>query len=355
MKTYTFGLRAGLSLLVAGMAFALPAAGGEKKAASPAKNSSQVKVGSYKLSGPHVYRNLTIFLIHGADQFPGKKLLTLQEAMKQKKIVVHEIQKVNELAIENLSKNREIFVQSGDIVKGGQQDRTIAFDLVVPPRSGKIPVASFCVEAGRWRKRAGESATRFETSPDTLTGKDKKMAVKGGRKRAQEKVWLEVAREQLRLARTLGKSVKSKESETSLALTLRDKKLLDVVNTYQRKLTGILRGKEHVIGYAFAINGQINSADIYGSRHLFRKLWPNLLKATVVEALAELKKGKEFKPVDAKAFKAFMLSAEKGKASRKDVTRRIRMVTRETKKNVLYVTEDRENGGRALRKNYFAK
>src|SRR5262249_10164393 len=192
---------------------------------------------------------------HGVDQFKGKKFLTLQEAMQQKKIIVHETKKVNELSIENVSANKEIFVQSGDIVKGGQQDRTIAFDLVVPPRSGLLPVASFCVEAGRWHKRGGESAARFESSPNTLSGKDKKIAVKGGRKHAQRKVWLEVARDQMRLARTLGKSVKSKESATSLQLTLEDKKLLQAVDTYQRQLSGILKGKKDVIGFAFAING----------------------------------------------------------------------------------------------------
>ena len=37
----------------------------------------------------------------------------------------------------------------------------------------------------------------------------------------------------------------------------------------------------------FAINGKLNNAEIYGSSALFRKLWPKLLKASAVEAVAE--------------------------------------------------------------------
>lgn len=50
--------------------------------------------------------------------------------------MVYETKDVNELSVENRS-HKDIYVQSGDIVKGGQQDRVLAVDLIVPPRSGK--------------------------------------------------------------------------------------------------------------------------------------------------------------------------------------------------------------------------
>jgi hypothetical protein len=37
----------------------------------------------------------------------------------------------------------------------------------------------------------------------------------------------------------------------------------------------------------FAVNGKINSADIYPSNGLFRKMWPKLLRASATEALGE--------------------------------------------------------------------
>src|SRR5205809_3940250 len=114
--------------------------------------------GDYRLTGPITHGNLSIYLIHGRDQLGGKKYLTLAEAMEQKTAVVHETGNVNELAIEDVSKSddADIYVQSGDIVKGGQQDRTLGTDYILTRAMGKQPIASFCVEHGRWTQRGGE-------------------------------------------------------------------------------------------------------------------------------------------------------------------------------------------------------
>ena len=112
---------------------------------------------NYRISGPYTHKNLTVFLVHGKDLLPGKNFLTLQEALAQKKVRVYETKEVNELAIRNLS-NQDIYVQAGDIVRGGEQDRMISVDFIVPPRSGRMPIAAFCVESGRWNKRGEEQA-----------------------------------------------------------------------------------------------------------------------------------------------------------------------------------------------------
>src|SRR5262245_32054424 len=64
---------------------------------------------NYKISGPYSHKNLSIFLIHGEDRAKGRVPLTLQEAMEQKKVIVHETENVNSLAIENVSQE-EVFV-----------------------------------------------------------------------------------------------------------------------------------------------------------------------------------------------------------------------------------------------------
>src|SRR5262249_55097581 len=122
--------------------------------------------------------NLTIFLVHGADKIEGKKLLTLQEGLEHKTVVIHETGNVNELAIENVSKDEEVFLQSGDILKGGRQDRLISFSMIVPAQSGKVPVAAFCVEQGRWQQRGKEAARWFSSSTSQLPSKALK--VNGG-------------------------------------------------------------------------------------------------------------------------------------------------------------------------------
>src|SRR2546430_7162669 len=92
-----------------------------------------------RITGPVVHGNLAVYFVHGASS-AGAVPLTLAEALDAKKVRVSETGSVNELAIANLG-DREIFVQSGDIVKGGQQDRVLSVSLVLPPRSGSIPIA----------------------------------------------------------------------------------------------------------------------------------------------------------------------------------------------------------------------
>ena len=65
--------------------------------------------------------------------------------------------------MENTGKD-EVFVQAGDIVKGGQQDRVLSVDLLLPPRSGEVSIAAFCVEHGRWTARGNEDARQFSSA-----------------------------------------------------------------------------------------------------------------------------------------------------------------------------------------------
>ena len=60
------------------------------------------KVGDYTLTGPSTHNNLTVYLIHGADRVKGKHYVTLQEAIGDKIVIVHETGNVNELQIENV-------------------------------------------------------------------------------------------------------------------------------------------------------------------------------------------------------------------------------------------------------------
>ena len=134
-----------------------------------------------QISGPYTHDNLSIFLIHqsngrtapvqakGGGRASKVQYLPLQPAMEQKKVVVYDTKQVNELAIENLSAE-PVFIQKGDIVKGGQQDRMISNDFVLPPKSGRLPLAAFCVEQGRWSRRGNESSTAFSGSTEGPCG-----------------------------------------------------------------------------------------------------------------------------------------------------------------------------------------
>ncbi len=154
----------------------------------------------YTVSGPYTHKNLTIFLLHGSNQSQGRAPLTLQEAMKRKLVVVRETGDVNQLTIQNRS-TQDVFVQAGDIVKGGQQDRTLALDLIVSPKSRRIPIEAFCVEQGRWSRRGDETVAAFSESNNMLASKELKFAAKA--KGSQDDVWANVSKTQEKLAMNL--------------------------------------------------------------------------------------------------------------------------------------------------------
>lgn len=313
--------------------------------------ATTVKAGDYRLSGPYTHKNLTIFLVHGKNVFEGKTFITLQEAMVQKKVVVYETKTVNELAIENLSDD-DIYVQAGEIVKGGQQDRMIGVDLIVPRKSGKLPIAAFCVEHGRWSGRGNERTTVFSSSSDSVATRSIKLAAK--KSNSQGAVWQSVSVAQDKLSQNVGARVNSNVSESSLQLAVEHSKVRETADTYIKSLVDIVNGRSDVIGYVFAINGKVNSADVYGSSQLFRKLWPKLLKANAIEAISELQSEK-FAPPKPEHAKAFLADGEKAKATEKAVSKRVGLVTGETSENIFFETRDRAQKDAWVHRNYIKK
>lgn len=309
------------------------------------------KGSAYRLSGPYTHKNLSVFLIHGKDQ-TNKTFLTLQEALAQKKVRVYETRDVNELAIRNLS-NQDVYVQSGDIVRGGDQDRMISIDFIVPPRSGRMPIAAFCVESGRWSKRGNEEAASFSSSENSIATKELKLAAKSAN--SQQAVWDNAEVVRTKLAKNVGGSVSSPVSASSLELALEDSKVKETSAAYINALTGILKKRSDVIGYVFAINGKVNSADVYASSALFAKLWPKLLKSSAVEAIAELNQEAEAKDVATESVHAFLAESERPSAAAKEVTPRVRLVTREDDKNAFYETQDRQQKDGWVHRNYIRK
>ena len=103
----------------AALVVGLAALGGRLAPSGPAAAPAP----GWALSGPFIHQNLAVYLIHGRDVHPGTKFLTLQEALAAKQVIVHETGAVNELQLENVSSEFEVFIQAGDIVKGGRPRR----------------------------------------------------------------------------------------------------------------------------------------------------------------------------------------------------------------------------------------
>lgn len=304
----------------------------------------------YRLEGPFTHGNLSVFLVHGKDRIRGS-FLTLEEALTQKKVIVRETRSVNQLTIQNVS-SEEVYVQSGDIVKGGAQDRMLVVDLILPPRSGVISIDAFCVEHGRWSQRGSESSTVFNSSANTVASREVKLAAK--LKSSQSDVWREVSVAQDKLSRNVGETVTRNDSPSSFQLTLENRQVQQTADDYMKALSGIIGNRTDVIGYVFAINGKVNSADVYASSALFKKLWPKLLKASAIEAVAELRGDQKFAAPSTEEVRG-LLDDSKGEAKQKDVTPRVQVITRESSGNVSFETRDRAKADVWVHRNYIKK
>lgn len=313
-----------------------------------------LQINNYRLSGPYTHENLTVFLIHGEDSFSGKPFTTLEEAMKRRVVVVYETSEVNELAIENVSQAEEVFVQAGDIVKGGQQDRMFPVDLIVPSRSGKIPIDAFCVENGRWSQRGQEAVAQFSESRTMASTKELKMAAR--EKGSQAEVWSKVSEAQAKLNTSTNTNVRAASSTSSLQLTLENGEVQKKAEAYVNKLSTIIEEETDVIGFVFTVNNRVSSADVYSSGALFKKLWPKLLRATAIEAVADLPTyEKSAAAASAESIRAFIEDAESGRESEREITRRTKMIRREGKKGIFFETRDMAQGGIWIHRNYIAR
>ena len=304
-----------------------------------------------KITGPFTHDNLTVFLIHGPNK-TAKSLLTLEEAIDEHKVIVYETRDVNELAIENVS-NEDVFIESGDIVKGGAQDRTLKDDLILPSKSGKVSISSFCVEHGRWTQRGSESVQTFDSANQALATKELKMAVK--MKANQQEVWNQVAAAQASLSTAMNSSANSPASPTSFGLSMEIPAVRRSIDRYIQELAGVVKRQDDVIGYAFVINGKVNSADIYGSHQLFAGLWMKLLRASAVEAVSEYQAGTKFSPGTVADVRAMFADAESAKPAVRDLTARTQLVTKETARNVMFETRDRAQNGAWIHRNYMTR
>lgn len=266
------------------------------------------------VSGPHRHGNLAVFFLHGPDTLKDQQVLTLQEAIDQNLATVHETGLGN-LAVSN-NGQAPLFIQSGDIVKGGTQDRVLPYDLLVPPQTSRQPLAALCVEQGRSHPRGAESSRSFEVSTEQLPGKSFRIAAI---RQGQMEMWSNVQNLQAKLSGNLGGSVKADLSPTSLQLTLESRRVHEGIEPYLLELAGRPIGDKDVIGYAVAINGKLHSADVYASADLFRKLWHKNLKASAVEALAEANRGEAKEAPTAADLQALLTDAQSGEAFQRDL------------------------------------
>ena len=117
-------------------------------------------------------------------------------------------------------------------------------------------------------------------------------------------------------------------------------------------MSSVTTHKPDVVGFAFAISGDVNSADVYSSPALFAAMWPKLLRSSAVEAAGHPHRDNRFEPPTPATINAFLREAEDGRQSTVDIDQRVKLVTFESDKQVLF--ESREGAG-WIHRNYIRK
>ncbi len=321
------------------------------------------------VSGPHTSQNLSVYFVHGPSK-PGPVPLTLAEALERGTVDVIETGSVHRLTVRNRG-DLPVFIQRGDIVKGGRQDRVLTVSMLVPAHSKPVPIGSLCVERDRWSKRGAEEVGRFSSAYQMLPSKSGRLALASPhvvepslqtrseivRRLApfiglpprgessprtpstQDVIWRNVIETQKKLSASVGKRVAASESESSLQLTLEDKTLNRRVESYTRALMPAPQGRGDIVGMVFAVNGKIDSADIYPSNGLFLKMWPKLLRLAATEAVGEAATKSATLPTTA-GVRSFLRSARDGRSFERKLPNAYRMQTLTSEESVRSATVD---------------
>jgi hypothetical protein len=272
----------------------------------------EVDGAAYQIQGPFTHQDLTVFLLcskhHDESDF-----VTLDEGLQKGLVTVteQEHEQVRALLIENLS-DRPLYLQEGERLVGGKQDRTIISSLVIPPKSGKTTVPTFCVEHSRWTEGAKGKEFGFSVNP-ALAPKGVRGAAKV--EGSQDRVWGCVAAQK---DSACGKGL-CPNTNSSVNEMLDAPKVQAISEEYASALGQALNRPENsdAIGMAIVFNGQIEEVNLYPNRALFGKLFPRLIRAYAVQAALLKDQNKSSEPVTDAAVVRF-LQANDAKSQKKN-------------------------------------
>jgi hypothetical protein len=274
--------------------------------------------------------------------------MTLDEGLAAKSVAVREKgagagrdeAAVNALEVENGS-DRWLYLQAGDVVQGGKQDRTIAIDVTLAPHSPPQSIEAFCVERGRWAARS--HGLRFSGNSAIVSGNALKMSIQG--EKNQARVWEEVARKERAAARKLaegapGEPVSSLSASGTYSAIVDRQEIRRSREDYADALLPYLQAAD-ALGIVVAINGELSAADVYASSALFRKLSRKLLDSYALEAaLRSEERGRSVAAPRKDAVRAFLKDPSAGTSRDEKVGGTMHRRTQEGAGVVLYEYRD---------------
>ena len=246
---------------------------------------------------PVAVANLAVFLVQPPRSRssarkqaspPPVELITLESARATGEVAVSETGMIERVRLVNHS-NRDLFLQAGEVLRGGDNDRTVAGDLIIPaprhePASHLVPV--FCAEPERSVPMRGWTPDLFTRFDQLCPGRKLRKEL---RLDTQEDVWREITAMRDSVFDIVSHGGTRDTPPYSLWTLNELLESLGWLTPYLHSLLPLAEAHQEVTGAVFVLGGRLNSSDLYATPALFRQLWPKLLWAMTVEALIEQK------------------------------------------------------------------
>ena len=164
-----------------------------------------------------------------------------------------------------------------------------------------------------------------------------------------------MAEAQSRLSANLGAPVKAAASESSYQLTLEAPKVRESADGFKNALSGLAGRYADALGFVIAVNGKVTSSDVYATHDLFLKMWPKLLEASAVEAMASPKSGTPSAPPSMADVRAAATGYGARVSEDKQINRRTDSVKAELPQGLIFETKDRDNPAGPVHRSYVVK
>lgn len=264
---------------------------------------------------------------------------------------------VNRLMVVNRS-DKPLYLMPGEVIVGGSQDRTVAEERLIAATGQPELIEVYCVEHGRWALRSAEQSVavlgalvddpvaapalaakansgKFAASAGYLN-KDTRLAAQAGE--GQQAVWHNVA------AANAASSVQPDSG--TFTQNYVDPQIAGRLEAYVEAISDPVAKQDRIVGVIVAVNGKVESVDVFESTPLFRKLWPKLLRSYALDAFHaadEESSGTTCEIADAGAFLREVMQAN---VEEKKLTDGGLLVTRHGTDNaVSFSAEDASLGG----------
>ena len=224
--------------------------------------------GEFKLGKGATFGVIRIFPIYSTKETSiPQEYLSLAEAQEKDLVEISELEEdatVNTVKITNMA-DKPIYAISGDVIKGGNQDRVIAMDMVIPPgKNESVAVGVFCVERGRWSDSG--SGMAFSHGGQACMNL-KKCLSKGGVSQGQ--VWSKVGEINAKLDTQSGTDTYRRALEANSV----ESKL----QPYIEQFTKEFEGDDKIVGFAVCVGKKVIACDIFLNPSLLNKMRDKLI------------------------------------------------------------------------------